>query len=74
MEIQAYMPPQHRIYRDEFNACWRWYWQSTRCASKSWQKYGYKQAAVLILQLAWAREEELGGAACPWDLGSLRLD
>ena len=74
LEVQSSMSPLHRIYTDDCNGCWGQYVQSTRCGSKSWQKYGHKQAALLIFSLAWAGEQELGGAPCPWDLASLKLD
>lgn len=73
-DAQVFMPPGHRIWRDSFNACWRWYWQGARQLTRSWAKHGYVEAAILLVQLAWQAELNVGGEACPWKLDLMRAE
>ena len=67
-DIQAYMPPHHRIWGDTYNARWQWSYGGTRMMSRSWQLYGYEQSATLLLCEAWKEHVRRGGDPPPWKL------
>ena len=68
MDVQGYMPPGDRLYRDPYLAAWRWYWKGVLAGTRGWQRHGFKNSALILIRLAWDREKSLGGEDCPWQL------
>ena len=54
--VNSLLPPGHKAWRDAF--CCRWQWSVGRQygSSKSWKKFGYAEAARMIVKDAWTWE------------------
>ena len=50
---QALAPPECRMWRDDFNCRWQAQFKYFGNKSRSWAKYGFDQALVLVLEWAW---------------------
>lgn len=65
-QITTYLPPEFSVYEDKWNK--RWHLRLGplgRTVSRSWTKYGYSQAAQLIVEEAWRSWHDMGNSACP---------
>eukprot|EP00971_Amphidinium_carterae_P078983 1562765-Amphidinium_carterae.3 len=68
-EAERLLPSSYRLYPDESEQ--RWLLSSSTHAgynSRSWSRYGYNDAAKLLIELAWARHHECGGESMPFKL------
>jgi hypothetical protein len=52
-EAQALAPPGCRMWRDDFNCRWQVQFKYLGNRSRSWAKYGFDKALVLVLEWAW---------------------
>ena len=65
---QALAPPECRMWRDDFNCRWQAQFKYLGNKSRSWAKYGFDQALVLVLEWAWRQyllHNGLDATHCP---------
>jgi hypothetical protein len=66
--VAAYLPPDFRLWRDDFCNRWQLRHKRSKYLSMSWAKHGYVASAHSLLEKAWQLHVMLGGAAAPWPL------
>ena len=65
---QAPAPLECRMWRDDFNCRWQAQFEYLGNKSRSWAKYGFDQALVLVLEWAWKQyllHNGLDATHCP---------
>lgn len=63
-DVQFFMPPGSRIWKDVFNSRWQW----IRMKNRSWHCYGFVGSAIMLVDDAWEDYQRRTGETCPWKL------